>query len=102
MDVLLYASGTRGYFSLEDAVFGGMLIDLMLKKGARSIQLSDASRASHILFQRFESNLVEALRLSNHGRDLTDLGLGEDLVYCAQTDITDLVPVFKEGVIRAQ
>ena len=32
--------------------------------------------------------LVEAFRLSNHGKDLVDLGLEEDLLYCAQTNIT--------------
>jgi 2-phosphosulfolactate phosphatase len=99
-DLLLFPSGDKGNFSLEDAVCGGMLIDAILGKRGKPIVLTDASFAAHILYQRFKANLVEALRLSNHGKDLIDLGLGDDLPYCAQTDITDLVPIFRDGVIR--
>ncbi len=99
-DLLLFPSGDNGNFSMEDTVCGGMLIDVMLGKGGETISLTDASRAAHLLYRRFRADLVEALRLSNHGRDLIDLGLGDDLPYCARTDITDLVPVFREGVIK--
>ena len=100
-DLLLFPSGDKGNFSLEDTVCGGMLIDLISGKGGKPVVLTDASRAAHVLYQRFKANLVEALRLSNHGKDLIDLGLGDDLPYCAQTDITDIVPIFRDGVIKA-
>ena len=100
-NILLFASGSRGHFSLEDSVFGGMLVDRMLKRAGKSIHLSDASRAAHVLYQRFEGNLVEAFLLSNHGRDLVELGLGDDLATCSKIDQTTLVPIFKDGVIRA-
>ena len=101
-DLLLFPSGDKGNFSMEDTVCGGMLIDLILRKGEETISLTDASRAAHLLYQRFRANLVEALRLSNHGRDLIDLGLGDDLPYCAQIDITPIVPIFRKEVIRAE
>jgi 2-phosphosulfolactate phosphatase len=99
-DLLLFPSGDEGRFSLEDAVCAGMLVEGILKKG-RPVDLTDAARAAHILFKEFENHLVEALRLSNHGKDLIALGLGGDLAFCAQTDVTDIVPVFADGVIRA-
>ena len=80
---------------------GGMLIDLIARKNETRMDLTDASSSARILYQRFEGSLVEALRLSRHGRDLEALGLGEDLFYCAQTDITDLVPTFSDGVIKS-
>ena len=100
-DILIFPSGDEGCFSLEDVVCGGMLIDLIARKSDTRIDLTDASSSARILYQRFEGSLVEALRLSRHGKDLEALGLGEDLFYCAQTDITDLVPTFSDGVIRA-
>jgi 2-phosphosulfolactate phosphatase len=100
-DLFIFPSGDEGNFSLEDTVCGGMLIDVILRKGEKTIGLTDSSRAAHLLYQRFRDQLVEALRLSNHGKDLIDLGLGDDLPYCGQTDITPLVPIFNEGVIRA-
>jgi len=98
--LLLFPSGDEGNFSLEDTVCGGMLVDLIIKRGKKPIALTDASHAAHILYQRFEANLLEALHLSHHGNKLIDLGLGDDLLYCAQTDITPLVPIFRDGVIR--
>jgi 2-phosphosulfolactate phosphatase len=99
-DILLFPSGDEGAFSLEDVVCGGMLIDRITRKSPAPVHLTDASSSAGILYQRFKGNLLEALRLSKHGRDLEALGLGEDLSFCAQTDITNLVPTFREGVIR--
>jgi 2-phosphosulfolactate phosphatase len=99
-DLFIYLSGDEGDFSLEDAVCGGMLIDRIIKKGGRLVTLTDASHSAHILFQKFEANIVESFYLSQHGRDLVDRGFEGDLPYCAQVDMTNLVPVFEEGVIR--
>lgn len=99
-DLLIFPSGDKGNFSLEDTVCGGMLIDLIIKRGKKPVALTDASHTAHILYQRFKDNLLEAFHLSHHGRELVDLGLGGDLSYCAKMDTTNIVPVFKEGVIR--
>jgi 2-phosphosulfolactate phosphatase len=99
-DLFLFPSGDKGNFSLEDTVCGGMLIDLIIKREKKPIALTDASHEAHILYQRFEGNLLEAFHLSHHGRELIDLGLGDDLLYCARTNITNIVPIFKKGVIK--
>jgi 2-phosphosulfolactate phosphatase len=99
-DVFLFPSGDEGRFSLEDAVCAGRVIEGILRE-QRSSCLTDASRAVHALYQRFSKNLKEALTLSTHGRELLSKGLKNDLEFCAQTDMTDLVPVFKEGTLRA-
>ena len=67
-----------------------MLIDRIIKKGGKPVVLNDASYSAHILFQRFQNNLVEAFYLSHHGRDLVYRGFEEDLPFCAQVDITRL------------
>jgi 2-phosphosulfolactate phosphatase len=99
-DLLIFPSGDSGEFSLEDTVCGGMLIDLILKEGKETFTLTDASHTALILYQRFKDDLSEAFNLSLHGRELADLGLGEDLLYCARTDVTNIVPIFRRGVIR--
>jgi 2-phosphosulfolactate phosphatase len=100
-DLLIFPSGDEGRFSLEDTVCGGMLIDHILNRGKGPVTLTDANQSAFILYQRFRENLVEAFRLSTHGRDLIERGFEEDLAYCAQIDITDIVPTFRDGVIRA-
>jgi 2-phosphosulfolactate phosphatase len=99
-DLFIFPSGDEGNFSLEDTVCGGMLIELIVKKGKKPIALTDASQCAQILYQRFEGNLLEAFYLSHHGKELIRRGFREDLDYCARVDITDIVPIFREGVIR--
>jgi 2-phosphosulfolactate phosphatase len=99
-DVLLFLSGDEGKFSLEDAVCGGMVIDHLIRKDEKLIHLADGASAAYYLYQQFKQNLIEAFRVSHHGKDLIEKGLEEDLVDCAQVDITDVVPVFREGAIR--
>jgi len=99
-DLLLFPSGDEGSFSLEDTVCGGMLINWIIRKGGKLVVLTDASHSAHILYQRFQNNIVEAFYLSHHGRDLVDRGFEEDLAYCAQIDVTQFVPIFRDGVIK--
>jgi 2-phosphosulfolactate phosphatase len=101
-DLLIFASGDEGNFSLEDTICGGMLIDLITEKRKKSISLTDASRCAQILYQKFKNNLLEAFHLSRHGRELMNRGFEDDLAYCAQIDINSLVPIFREGVIRGR
>lgn len=99
-DLLIFPSGDEGDFSLEDTICGGMLIELIKRKGKKSISLTDASYSAQILYQRFKDNLLEAFHLSHHGKELINRGFEDELVYCAQIDITNIVPEFKAGVIR--
>jgi 2-phosphosulfolactate phosphatase len=101
-DVFIFPSGDGGNFSLEDTLCGGMLIDLITKQEKEQIFLTDASCAAQIIYQRFKNNLVEAFHLSRHGKELIDRGFEDDLPYCAQIDLTPLVPIFREGGIRAK
>jgi len=99
-DLFIFPSGDEGNFSLEDTVCGGMLIDRIIKQGKKTPVLTDASVSAHILYRRFEVNLLEAFHLSHHGKKLISLGHEEDLVFCSQIDITHIIPVFREGVIK--
>jgi 2-phosphosulfolactate phosphatase len=99
-DLFIFPSGDEGNFSLEDNLCGGMLIERIMKISRRRIALTDASHCARILYERYKANIVEAFHLSHHGKELVKRGFGEDLVYCAQIDITHVVPQFKDGVIR--
>jgi 2-phosphosulfolactate phosphatase len=99
-DVFIFPSGDEGNFSLEDSLCGGMLVDLITKQEKGQIFLNDASYAAQILYQRFKDNLLEAFHLSHHGKELINRGFEDDLAYCAQIDVTPLIPIFREGVIR--
>ncbi len=100
-DLLLFPSGDEGRFALEDSVCGGMLIDLIREKSRGCVTLTDASVCLHALYEKFRSDLVEAFYLSRHGKELIHVGLEEDLHYCAQVSIMDVVPFYRDAVIKA-
>ena len=99
-NLLIFPSGGERNFSLEDTICGGMLIELITKKRRKPVSLTDASQCAQILYKRFEENLLEAFYLSHHGKELIHRGFRDDLVYCARVDTTNIVPVFRDGVIR--
>jgi 2-phosphosulfolactate phosphatase len=99
-DLFIFPSGDDGAFSLEDNVCGGMIVDRVLKKTKNAPFLTDAAQAAHILYERFERNLLEAFQLSHLGKKLAWQGENDDLIYCAQTNTTTIVPISREGVIR--
>ena len=95
-DPVMVPAGLRGGFSLEDVVCGGMMLDLLEKRG---VALMDGARAACILYKAFHRDLPEMARNSEHGRDLIQLGYEEDLDFCLQTNVSSSVPVFKKGSI---
>ncbi len=99
-DVLFVLSGQEGEFSLEDAVCAGGIVGMIRKQLEDEAQLSDAALASEILYDHFRGNLVEMFRTSVWGRHLIEIGAEEDLPYCAQIDITAIVPVYRDGKIE--
>jgi 2-phosphosulfolactate phosphatase len=101
-DVLIVCAGRNGHFCFEDAVGGGMLIDRLSRISNRSLELSDAARAAHLLYSANQGNLLEVLRGCEWGRDITRKGFGADLEICAQVDLTDVVPVMREGRLVAE
>jgi len=98
-DPVMVPACKRGKFSLEDAVCGGMMIDLLEKRG---VDLTDGARAASILYRSFDGDLLEMARISEHGRTLIRLGFEEDLSFCVQTNISLLVPVFRNGSVRLE
>jgi 2-phosphosulfolactate phosphatase len=101
-DVLIVCAGRNGHFCFEDAVGGGMLIDRLSRISDRPLELSDAARAAHLLYSANQGNLLEMLRGCEWGRDITRKGFGADLEVCAQVDLTDVVPVMREGRLVAE
>lgn len=102
LDVLIVCAGRNGHFCFEDAVGGGMLIDRLSRISDRPLELSDAARAAHLLYSANQGNLLEVLRGCEWGRDITRKGFGADLEVCAQVDLTDVVPVMREGRLVAE
>jgi phosphosulfolactate phosphohydrolase-like enzyme len=54
-------------------------------------ELDDAAQSARRLYESYGSPL-DAVQDSHHARDLHALGLGDDVHFCAQLDVTGVVP----------
>ena len=101
-DFIILCAGRNGAFSLEDTVCAGMLVSLMLSRGAHNkILLTDSSLGASKLYSSYKKDLLKMLQESEHGRFLTTLGFEDDLNECGKVDAYDLLPVLKNGVIKS-
>ncbi len=98
-DIDVICSGRNGDFSLEDTVCAGMLIDEVLKLGG-DLELSDASKVALDLYNKYGDDLAGLFAISEHGNVLKTEGFSADLEYCAQKNLTDVVPVFESTAIK--
>jgi 2-phosphosulfolactate phosphatase len=98
-DILLACAGKEGYFSLEDTVCAGMLINSLRDIYSDTCQEVDANLTAQVLYKKFGNNILEMLQKSQHGRYLESIGLRKDLEFCSQLDIFNIVPIFRDGLI---
>ena len=95
-ELVFACSGREGGFCTEDTVFAGACVAALAET-----QLTDAAEAAKILYQEHCEDLLGMLKNCYHGRSLASIGLGEDLEFCAQMDLVDVVPLLVDGKIVA-
>ncbi len=98
-DISIICAGKGGRFSLEDTACAGMIINSLRDVFPVACQEADANLTARLLHKKFDNNILEILRKSQHGRYLESIGLGEDLKFCSQLDFFHIVPIFKDGII---
>ena len=102
-DFLFICAGrinTIGYFSLEDAVCAGMMIQKLMKYESLELTLSDSAKAAHALYKTFGRSILKMLKTSEHGRFLIEIGYADDLKICAAVDSVPVLPVQIENKIK--
>ncbi len=100
-NLLLVCGGTGTQTALEDVLGAGALI-AELSTDAQLTPLSDSARIALTVYEANQEDLVGAFSLSQNGRRLLDMPeLREDVAYCAQRDVFDLVAALnKDGAVR--
>ena len=98
-DIEIVCSGGSGYFCMEDTVCAGLLISEILKVNP-DIELTDSARAGLLLAKSYESDLYKMLSECDHGKLLNDNGYQEDIKFCSNLNVYDVVPVFSANTIK--
>lgn len=104
--VWIVASGWEGSFSLEDTVCAGAIAHcLQTELGCSLADLAgnDEVVGAVSLYQQWQHQLLDLFHHASHGKRLLRLECHDDLKYCSQMDILDVVPVQQEpGVLMAE
>lgn len=98
-DIEIICSGRNNEFSLEDTVCAGKLVSQILKL-KNTFQLTDSAAAAMSLFEMKKKDISGVMRNTEHGQILIENGFEADIEYCAQVDITNVVPTFKNNSIK--
>ena len=101
--VWMVGSGWQGDYSVEDTACAGAIAKSILQQSDVSlVDLfgNDEVIGAIALYEQWKDNLLNVFRLCSHGQRLLKLNGDEDLKYCSQTDILDVLPIQKEpGVL---
>ncbi|MBD2197538.1 MULTISPECIES: 2-phosphosulfolactate phosphatase family protein [Calothrix] len=102
--VWIVGSGWEGSFSLEDTVCAGAIAHSIVQQTQLSpeeIAGNDEVISAIALYSQWQDNLLGLLHQASHGKRLLRLECDEDLKYCSQTDILDVLPIQQElGVLK--
>ncbi|MGF1521712.1 MAG: 2-phosphosulfolactate phosphatase family protein [Leptolyngbyaceae cyanobacterium] len=102
-EVWMVGSGWEGAYSLEDTVCAGAIAHQLASQQSWKLQDlagNDAAVASVSLYQQWQDSLLDLLCCATHGQRLLRLSQEDDLKYCSQLDVLDLVPTQSEpGVL---
>jgi len=94
--LVLLCAGREGRFALDDALCAGHLMRRLL--GDAEAELNDAARAARALAGTRKPTR-KLFELTDGGRALVDIGLGDDLTLCAQVDRHDIVAEMRDQVV---
>ncbi len=97
-EIILVCAGWKNRFSLEDTLCAGNII-YELTDGKLPENTSDGSVAAFSLYANYRNRVEELIRSSNHAMRLKHLNGEEDLAYCSQVSILDVLPVYSQGMI---
>jgi len=95
-DVMLFCSGWKDKFNLEDTLFAGALAKAMLGSFE---PLGDAMFMAMDLYEKAEPNIAQYLQKASHVQRFKTLHVESDLDVCLQMNISDVIPECKEGII---
>ena len=94
--VWLVGSGWEGSFSLEDTACAGAIAYNLLKQlnyPLDELTGNDELLGAIALYAQWKDQLLAMFHHASHGKRLLRLDCQEDLKYCAQTDVLDVLPI---------
>jgi 2-phosphosulfolactate phosphatase len=89
-DTIILCAGYKGFFAIDDAYSAGRIVQLL------EAERTDSAVASEVVAERFP-NAIDGINARTYGPP----GLEEDIAWCAQVGVLEVVPRFSRMVGQA-
>ena len=100
-DIVIVCAGTKDRFSLEDGLCAGFLIHEIERITGERPDLDDMGMAMRSAYLEVRDRITEEIMASRNGKRLIKAGLREEVIYCSQANVLDVVPVLEEDMLIA-
>lgn len=107
-NVIVVCSGKLNNFCIEDAVFTGVMLNILLSDKSDEYEIDDSAYAclklAKVLALKsdkpYSPKILTMLKESEHGRYLASLGFANDLKVCSELDSYPHLPLYYNGTIK--
>ena len=100
--VTIVCAGNGSYFSREDFLVAGRLVETISGIVPAAPRLDDGARTALEFSRNHPADLLPYLEDTDHGRALTELGFREDLALAAAENRFSFVPIVRKGCLVAE
>lgn len=97
-EIRIVCAGTNDCFSWEDGLCAGLILH-ELQLIMPDFQTNDFGLCMLSSYLEVKNSLLPALLQSSNGKKLCKLGFESDIGYCSMQNISDTVPIFKDGAL---
>ena len=98
-DVFLLCAGWKGRFNLEDSIFAGAVAQKLIDTG-KFTTICDGALAAMDLWSFAEPDLMGYIKKAAQNDRLRKINAADAIPYCFELDLTDIVPVYRDGVLQ--
>lgn len=96
-DVVIVNAGTNGNFSMDDYICSGYIISEILKNKT-NVDLTDIAKTAKMIYES-HTDILSYVKEATHYSVMKSLKLDDDIEYCVQKSILDIVPEYKDKKI---
>jgi 2-phosphosulfolactate phosphatase len=100
-DAFLLCAGWKGRFNLEDAVCAGAMTQKLLDTG-KFTTVCDSALAAIDLWSLAKNDVMGYICKAAQNERLRKINAADTIPYCHTPDLTDIVPVFCDGILKGQ
>lgn len=93
----ILAAGTHDRYDACDVAVAGAIIAAL--EGRIELELNDLALTARELYRAYRDRIADLFAATQHGRNLLEIGLGDDITFCAQANRYPLVPLYRSGSV---